>query len=49
MFTRAKQIAVAPDSPGMLSFIAAAVYYYIFNYIVAFVMERCEKSLGYYR
>lgn len=49
MFTRAKQIAVAPGSPGMLSFLVAAVFYYIFNYFVAFLMERCEKSLGYYR
>ncbi len=49
MFTRAKQIAVAPDSPGMLSFIAAGVYYYIFNYIVAMLMERCEHGLAYYR
>ena len=48
MFTRAKQIAVAPDSPGMLAFVAAAVFYYIFNYIVAFVMEKCEKALDYY-
>ena len=48
MFTRAKQIAVAPKSPGMLAFVAAAVFYYIFNYIVAFVMERCEKALDYY-
>ena len=48
MFTRAKQIAVAPNSPGMVAFVAAAVFYYIFNYIVAFAMERCEKALDYY-
>lgn len=48
MFTRAKQIAVAPNSPGMLAFVAAAVFYYIFNYVVAFVMETCEKALDYY-
>ena len=49
MFTRARQIAVAPHSPGMLTFAAAAVFYYVFNYVVAFVMERIEKALDYYR
>lgn len=49
MFTRAKQIAVAPHSPGMLTFAAAAVFYYVFNYAVAFGMARLEKALGYYR
>ncbi len=49
MFTRAKQIAVAPKSPGMLTFAAAALFYYVFNYAVAFVMARWEKSLDYYR
>jgi polar amino acid transport system permease protein len=49
MFTRAKQIAVAPNSPGMLSFVVAAVFYYVFNYVVAFVMERIEAKLSYYR
>lgn len=49
MFTRAKQIAVAPNSPGMLAFVAAAVFYYVFNYLMAFVMERVEKALDYYR
>ncbi|MBQ9393312.1 MAG: amino acid ABC transporter permease [Oscillospiraceae bacterium] len=49
MFTRARQIAVAPRSPGMLAFAAAAVFYYVFNYVVAFGMERLEKALNYYR
>ncbi len=49
MFTRAKYIAVAPHSPGMLAFVAAAVFYYVFNYVVAFAMARFEKSLNYYR
>jgi len=47
MFTRAKQIAVAPNTPGMWSFVAAAVFYYISNYVVAFVMERLEKKVSY--
>lgn len=49
MFTRAKQIAVAPASPGMLTFAVAAVFYYVFNYLVAFALERLEKALNYYR
>ena len=49
MFTRAKQIAVAPNSPGMLAFVSAAVFYYVFNYLVAFAMARIEKALDYYR
>ena len=49
MFTRAKQIAVAPNSPGMLAFVAAGIFYYVFNYAVAFGMERCEKALSYYK
>ena len=48
MFTRAKQIAVAPHSPGMLAFASAAVFYYVFNYVVAFLMARLEKSQNYY-
>lgn len=48
MFTRAKQIAVAPKTPGMLAFVAAAVFYYVFNYVVASVMARIEKSFEYY-
>ncbi len=48
MFTRAKQIAVAPNSPGMIAFAAAAVFYYVFNYLVAFVMQRVEKKLDYF-
>ena len=49
MFTKAKQIAVAPHSPGMLTFVAAAVFYYVFNYLVAFIMNRIEKALDYYK
>lgn len=49
MFTRAKQIAVAPHSPGMIAFAVAALFYYIFNYLVAFGMQKLEKSLDYYR
>ena len=47
MFTTAKQIAAAQTS--MVPFIAAGVFYYIFNLIVAVVMEMFEKKLNYYR
>jgi len=46
MFTIAKQIAAKETS--FMPFIAAAVFYYIFNALVAFVMERMEKSMAYY-
>ena len=49
MFTKAKQIAVAPKSPGMITFAVAALFYYIFNYLVAFVMNRLEKAFNYYK
>lgn len=49
MFTKAKQIAVAPKSPGMATFAIAAVFYYVFNYLVALIMKGIEKSLDYYR
>jgi polar amino acid transport system permease protein len=48
MFTKAKQIAVSPRSPGMLTFLVAGVFYFIFNALVAFVMKRIEKALSYY-
>lgn len=47
MFTSAKQIAASKST--LMPFVIAAVFYYIFNYLVAFVMERCERSLDYYR
>ena len=47
MFTLAKQISSAQRS--MAPLIAAAVFYYVFNAIVAFIMGRVEKRLGYYR
>lgn len=47
MFTLAKQISSAQRS--MVPLIAAAVFYYVFNAIVAFIMGRAEKRLDYYR
>lgn len=48
MFTKARQIAVAPNSPGMITFLMAAVVYYVFNFCVAYLMGRLEKKLNYY-
>lgn len=47
MFTIAKQIAAAEKS--MLALVAAGIFYYVFNLLVAFVMEKIEKKLSYYR
>lgn len=47
MFTVAKALAASQRS--MLPFVGAAIFYYIFNLIVAFVMEKIENKLNYYR
>lgn len=50
MFTWAKKINAATNLAfnGMLAFVAAGIFYYVFNYVVAFAMERIEKSMNYY-
>lgn len=47
MFSTAKAIAAAQTT--MVPLIAAGLFYYIFNLLVAFVMEWVEKQLDYYR
>lgn len=47
MFAYAKQIAAAQTT--IIPFIIAGVFYYIFNFMVAFIMERIEKKMNYYR
>ncbi|MCI6059529.1 MAG: amino acid ABC transporter permease [Dorea sp.] len=47
MFTMAKQIAAAQTS--MVPYIAAGIFYYVLNLIVAIAMEALEKKLDYYR
>ena len=47
MFTIAKQIAAAQTS--MTAFVAAGIFYYVFNLVVALTMEAIEKKLSYYR
>ena len=46
MFTIAKQIAASQTS--FVPFAVAAVFYYIFNLLVAVVMEKLEKKMSYY-
>lgn len=47
MFTVAKAIAAAQRT--MTAFVVAGVFYYIFNAIVAFAMERIERAYDYYK
>jgi len=46
MFTTAK--AWAAKETNMLPYVAAALFYYVFNLVVAVIMERTEKKLSYY-
>lgn len=46
MFTIAKQIAAAQTT--IVPLFVAGAFYYIFNLIVAMVMEKLEKKLSYY-
>ena len=47
MFTLAKQVAAAQTT--IMPLFIAGVFYYIFNFVVAFVMEKIEKRMNYYR
>ena len=47
MFTLAKQLSSAHTT--MVPLIAAGVFYYIFNFVVAWSMERIERRFDYYR
>lgn len=47
MFTAAKQIAAKETS--ILPLMAAGLFYYLFNLVVAAVMEYVEKRLNYYK
>ena len=46
MFALAKQIAAANTT--VMPFFIAGVFYYIFNFVVAWVMEWLERKLDYY-
>ena len=47
MFTIARQLSSAMTS--MTPLVVAGIFYYVFNFVVAFIMERFEKALSYYR
>lgn len=47
MFTIARAFASAQAS--MMPFVAAGIFYYVFNFVVERVMGWMEKKLGYYR
>lgn len=47
MFTMAK--ALASGQVSMIPYAFAALFYYILNLVVAFIMERIEKKMNYYR
>ena len=47
VFSLAKQISASQTS--FIPFVVAGVFYYVANYVVAFVMERFEKALDYYQ
>lgn len=47
MFTVAKALASA--QANMIPYVAAGIFYYIFNFVVATTMEKIEKKLSYYR
>ena len=47
MFALAKQLAMSMTS--MAPFVAAGICYYIFNFVVAWAMEKIESSMRYYQ
>ncbi len=47
MFTIAKQLASAQAS--VEPYLVAGLFYYIFNFVVAFIMEKMEASVSHYR
>ena len=47
MFTISK--ALAASQTTMLPYVFAGIFYYVFNLIVAFLLEFLEKKLNYYR
>lgn len=46
MFSIAK--AIAAKDTTFVPFVVAAIFYYVFNLLVAFIMRKCEKKLNYY-
>ncbi|MDR2036245.1 MAG: amino acid ABC transporter permease [Coriobacteriales bacterium] len=46
MFTQAR--AIVSSQGNLIAFLIAGVFYYTFNALVAFLMERVEKAFAYY-
>lgn len=47
MFSFAKQIAARETT--LMPFAISAVFYYVFNLLVTFIMEKLEKKMNYYK
>ena len=47
MFTLAKQVAAAEAT--IIPLFVAGIFYYVFNFIVAFIMSAIEKKMEYFR
>lgn len=47
VFSLAKQISASQTS--FMPFVVAGVFYFVANYLVAFIMERIEKKMNYYK
>ena len=46
MFSTAK--ALVAREVSMLPFVFAAIFYWVFNFVVELILNRCEKKLNYY-
>ncbi len=46
MFTKAKEIS--SQMASMMPLFIAGVFYYVFNFLIAFLLERVEKKMSYY-
>ena len=47
VFSLSKQISASQSS--FMPFLIAGIFYYVANFVVAFVMERFEKAMSYYK
>ena len=47
MFTIARRIASSQAT--LMPFVVAGIFYYIFNFFMAWLMEQCEKKFSYFR
>ena len=44
-----EMFTIASAQTTMMPFVIAAVFYFVFNLLVAIVMDKIEKKLNYYR